>query len=224
MSTEVACFWSPTSEVADLEKEDISLESFDKDIEELFSDWHFPEVQGTFPNYPGTFPVISTPPSLAYSTESDSEWTPSQYSFAPSDYSTPSDIVAGGPAEHRFYSPHDSVYSDVIPNDPLSFGPLPPSPPLNPVRAHSEYGTSNPYQPLFEIPPEDRSFALPLSATVVPSTLDCVQDLQVMPDTQAYATPDRPFQCPLCPFGKAKSYQNLQLAHSSCYFSLEAQV
>jgi len=219
-------FWPPISEVADMEKEDISLESFDKDIEaieDLFraSDWPFPPVQDTFSYYRDTFPDLSTPSSLTYSTESDSEPTPSQYScgdFAPSDYSTPSDIVTGEwSAEQQLYSP---IHSDVISNGSLSFGSLPPSPPLNPVDAHSDYGTSNPYQSLFA-EAEDLSFALQQLAIVIPPTPHCVQ---VMPDTQAYANPDRPFKCSLCPFSKPNSYQNLQLAHSSCYCSLEAQV
>jgi hypothetical protein len=225
-TTEVG-YWPPISEVADMEKEDLSLESFDKDIEameDLFraSDWLGPPVTDTFSydTYPDHW--HSTPSALTYSTESDSEPTPSQYSgFEPSDYSTPSDIVTGGwSAEQQFYSPHDSVYSDVISNGSMSFGSLPPSPPLNPVDARADYGTSNPYQSLFA-EAEDLPFALQQLAIVIPPTPHCVQ---VMPDTQAYATPDRPFKCPLCPFSKANSYQNLQLAHSSCFGRLEAQV
>ena len=207
-----------------MEKQDLSLESFDKDIEameDLFrtSHWFSPPVQDTFSYYHDTsLPDLSTPSTLTYSTESDYELSPSQYDFAPSDYSTPPDVVTGGWSPEQFYSAPDSIYSDGISNGPSSFE-LPPSPTLNPVDAHSDYGTSNPYQSLFEI--TDPSFTLQQPATVVSPTHDCVQ---VMPDTQAYATPDRPFKCPLCPFGKPNSYQNLQLAHSSCYYSLEAQV
>ena len=207
--------WPLFTEATDSSKQDLSFESFEKDIGEIEFDLSFFQFPGNVPILPDTPPVITTPSSLTYSTDSDS---PSQYSygFAPSDYSTPSDILTPGPAEQGVYATHDSVYSDVFSQDPSSFGSLPPSPPLRPVKAHSDYGTSLPHQ-FFEISPEELYLALQESTTLTPR-----EPLQVLSDTRKDTTSARPFKCPLCPFGKVNSlrvYDWLTLLAS-----LEAQV
>jgi hypothetical protein len=207
--------WPLFTEATDSSKQDLSFESFEKDIGEIEFDLSFLQFPDNFPILPGTPSVITTPSSFTNSTESDS---PSQYSydFDPSDYSTPSDILPPGPVEQAVYITHDSVYSGVFSHDQSSFGSLPPSPPLHPVRAHSDFGTSLPHQ-FFEFSPEELSVALRQSAT-----LTSPEPLQVLPDTRTDTTSARPFQCPLCPFGKANSlrfYDWLTLLAS-----LEAQV
>ena len=114
-----------------METEAFSPESFNKDIEDVLRDWPCLQVQDTFPNYPDTILTITTPSSFTSSTESDSEPTLSQYSyeFAPSDYTTPSDIVTGGQADLGVYSTQDTICSDVSSHNPLPFGSLPASPP-----------------------------------------------------------------------------------------------
>jgi hypothetical protein len=199
------------TEGTEASKEDLSFDAFEKDFGDIECDPSFFQLPADFTLFPGT---ITTPSSLTYSTESDS---PSQYSFgiAPSDYSIPSDADTPGSVEQDVYAAHDSVYSDVFSHDP-SFGSLPPSPPLHPVRAHSDYGTSLPHQ-FFEFSPEELSVALQQSATPISP-----EPLQVLPDTRTDTTFTRPFKCPLCPFGKANSmgiYDRLTLLAS-----LEAQV
>jgi hypothetical protein len=202
MSTNEDTFWAPLSDAPDVGKEDLSFESFDKDIEDMLRDWPYQgpylQFQDTFSNFPGTVPVVTTPSSFTYSTVSDSEPAPSQYSFefATSDCSTPSDTFAGSPAEQGIYSPHESVYADVISNDSSPLVSLPTSPPLGPFNS---YGTSNP--PFFENSPEALAIAFQQSVNILPPA----HSVPVPPDTQAYATPDKPFRCPQCPFGKAGS-------------------
>lgn len=199
------------TEGTEASKQDLSFDAFEKDFGDIECDPSFFQLLDDFTLYPGT---ITTPSSLTYSTESDS---PSQYSyaFAPSDYSIISDADTPGSVEQGVYATHDSVYSDVFSHAP-SFGSLPPSPPLHPVRAHSDYGTSVPHQ-FFGFSPEELSVALQQSAT-----LTSPEPLQVLPDTRTDTTSARPFKCPLCPFGKADS---LRLYDWLTFLaSLEAQV
>ena len=113
ISPEADVFWSLISEGTDVEQQDLSFESFERDIGEIEFDWPFPQLQDNFSIYPDTLPVITTPSSFTYSTDSDSQYS---YGFAPSDYSIPSDMF-----------------------DLSSFGSLPPSPALHPVVAHPEF-------------------------------------------------------------------------------------
>ena len=209
--------WPLFTEGTDSGKQDLSFESFEKDIGEIEFDLSFFQFPDNFPILPYTPPVITTPSSLTYSTDSDS---PSQYSysFAPSDYSSPSDILTPGPVDqcHDVYTTHDSVYPDVFSHDPSSFGSLPPSPPLRPVKAHSDHGTSLPHQ-FFEISPEELCLALRQSAT-----LTSPKALPALPDTRTDTTSARPFKCPLCPFGKANFLE--VLCWLTLLASLEAQV
>ena len=211
ISPEANAFWSLISDGTDTDQQDLSFESFERDIGEIEFDWPFPQLQDNFPIYPDTLPVITTPSSFTYSTESDSQYS---YGFAPSDYSIPSDVVTRGPAEHGVYTAHNSIRSDMF--DLSSFGSLPPSPALHTVVAHSDYGTSDSYQFLNGSSPEDLSFTLQQSATFgAPGRLP----VQVTPDIQTLV---RPFQCPYCPFGKTLSmriYNWLTLL-----ISLQAQV
>jgi hypothetical protein len=197
MSITEDTFWTPINDVADVEKEDLSLESFDQDVEEMLRDWPHFQFQDTFSNFPCMIPV--TTPSSTLSTASDSEPTTSQYSFdfAPSDSATFSDIVAGSPAEQGVYSPHESVYADVISNDSSTLVSLPTPPPLSPFKAHSDYGTSDPFKSFFEISPVELVLAFQRSVNIAPSPV------HVTPGIQVYPSPDKPFQCPVCPFGKA---------------------
>jgi len=203
------------TEGTEASKQDLSFDAFEKDIGNI--DRPFFQFPDDFSIFPGTSPVIAAPSSLTYSTESDS---PSQYSygFAPSDYSSPSDVITPGPVKQEVHAIHDSVYSDGFSHDPSSFGSLLPSPSLYPVGAHSDYGTSLPHQ-FFEISLEELSVALQQSTTISSPEL---LPAQVSPDTQTDITSTRPFKCPLCPFGKANSlriYDRLTLLAS-----LEAQV
>jgi hypothetical protein len=209
MSPEEDAFWVPIGEAADVGKEeDLSSEGFAKYIEDLFSDWPNPQSDILF-NILSPLPVITTPSSLPCWTVSDSEPTASQdsYGFTPlSDYTTPSDIVTQGAAERGFYSVHDSVYSEVISNHhPLSFGSLPPSPPLDSLKADSDCRTSNLYQPFFETSPQDLPLDLQQSANVVTPSIHS-EPVQVTPDTHTQATPAKRFRCRLCSHGEANTY------------------
>ena len=207
-----ADLWPLFTEGTDSNKQDLSFESFEKDIGEIEFDLSFFQFPDNFPILPGTPHVITTPSSLTYSTESDSP-SQSSYGYTPSDYSTPSDVVTPGPVDQGVYATHESVYSDIFSHDPSSFGSLPPSPPLHPVKAHSDYGTSLTYDSFFEISPEDLSVTLQQSPT---PTLPELLSMKVLADTRTVATSARPFKCPLCPFGKANSFENLQSAHPAC--------
>jgi len=192
ISPEADVFWSLISDGTDAGQQDLSFESFERDIGEIEFDWPFPQLQDNFPIYPDTLPVITTPSSFTYSTESDSQYS---YGFAPSDYSIPSDVVTRGPAEHGVYIAHDSIRSDMF--DLSSFGSLPPSPVLHPAVAHSDYGTSEFFN---GSSPDDLSFTLQQSATFgAPGRLP----VQVTPDIQTLV---RPFQCPYCPFASKRKY------------------
>jgi hypothetical protein len=212
MSTEAGLSgWPLFTEGTDANQQDLSFESFEKDIDLSF--FQFPD---SFPIFPGTTPVITSPSSSTCSTESD---TPSQYSygFVPSDYSTPSDVVTPGPVEQGVYTTHNSVYSDIFTHDPSSFGSLPPSPTLHPIKTQSDYGTSLPYQAFFGISPEEPSVDLQQ-----PATFPALLPMEMTPDTRIDTTSAKLFKCPLCPFGKANSlkiYDQLTLLAS-----LEAQV
>jgi len=81
---------------------------------------------------------------------------------------------------------------------------FPPSLPLDPVRAHSDYGTPLPYDPFFGISLEELPIALQQPATILSPEL---LPMQVTPDTQTHITPAKSFQYPLCPFGKAMSFR-----------------
>jgi len=199
MLTEVD-LWPLFTEGTDSNTQDLSFESFEKDIGEIEFDPSFFQFPDNFPILLGTPPVITTPSSLTYSTESDS---PSQYSYGytPSDYSTPSDVVTPGPVDQGVYATHESVYSDIFSHDLSSFGSLPPSPPLHPVKAHSDYGTLLPHH-TFGISPEALSVTLQQSAALTPPEL---LPTRALPDTQTDTTSARPFKCPLCPFGEAKT-------------------
>jgi len=216
MSTE-ADLWPLYTEATEASKQDLSFESFEKDIGDIIefdpSFFQFPE---NLPIFPSTTPVITSPSSLTYSTESDS---PSQYSygFSLSDCSTPSDVVTPGPVEQDVYANHDSVYSEIFSHDLTSFGSLPPSPPLLPIKAQSDYGTSLPYQSFFGIYPEEPSVDLQQ-----PATSPAFLHMQVTPGTRTNTASAKPFKCPHCPFGKANSlriYDELTLLAS-----LEAQI
>jgi len=189
------------TEDTEASKQDISFDAFEKDIGDIDFDRSYFQFPDNFSFCPGTSPVIAAPSSLTYSTESDS---PSQYSygFAPSDYSTPSDVVTPGQVEQDVYATNNSVYSDVFSRDPSCFGLLPPSPPLYPLRAHSDYETSHPYQYIFEISPEELSVALQQPAAITSPEL---LPTQALPDTRADTTSARPFKCPVCPFGEEKT-------------------
>jgi len=178
--------WPLFAEGTDPNQQDLSFESFEKDIGDIEFDLSFFHFSDTFPILPGTPPVVTSPSSLTYSTESDS---PSQYSYgyAPSDYSTPSDVVTPGPVEEGVYTTHSSIYSDIFTHDLSSFGSLPPSPTLHPIKAQSDYGTSLPYQAFFGI--EEPS-------------VDLQHPMQVMPGTQT----KKPFKCPYCPFASKRKY------------------
>lgn len=223
MSTE-ADFWPLFIEDPDANiLQDLSFESFAKDIGEIDFDWHFQQFQDNFSNFRDTFPFITTgtPPSLAYSTESDSEFAPSQYSYGstPSDYSIPSEIATRSPAEHGVYGIAGALCSDVVYNDPLSFGPLPHSPPLHPAEAYTDYGTSDPSGSFFGISPEEQSLAMqqPTTHTIVAPALQ-PESVRVTPDSQTQVTPAKPFRCPhwQCSYGTSVSYRNLQLTYTSC--------
>ena len=203
MSTEAELSgWPLFAEGTDANQQDLSFESFEKDIGDIEFDLSFFQFPDSFPIFPGTTPAITSPSSLTYSTESD---TPSQYSngFSPSDYSTHSDVVVTpGLVEQSVYTTHDSVYSDGFTHDPChpSFGSLPPSPSLHPIKAKSDFGTSLPYQGFFGISPEEPSNDLQQSA-MSPAFLP----MQVMPGTQTNTTSAKPFKCPYCPFGKSNA-------------------
>jgi hypothetical protein len=204
-------FW-PFNEGADMDRQVLSepfdLESFDKDVEELFRECPNLQAQNTSSNIPpNIYPVITTLSSFTYSTESDSEPTRSQYSydFAPSEYSAHSDIVSGGPADQDSTynsTSYNSIYSEFISDDPMSFGTLPPSPPLRPSEAHSGHGTSNLDQSFLSLSLSELSLSSQHSASIA---LPAPHPVQVMPDLRAYAVADRPFKCPECPFGKTDS-------------------
>jgi len=196
-----ADLWPLFTEGTDSNKQDLSFESFEKDIGEIEFDLSFFQFPDNFPILPGTPHVITTPSSLTYSTESDSP-SQSSYGYTPSDYSTPSDVVTPGPVEQDVYATNNSVYSDVFSHDPSYFGSLPPSPPLYPLRAHSDYETSHPYQYIFKISPEELPVALQQPATITsPEFLPT----QALPDTRTDTTSARPFKCPVCPFGEEKT-------------------
>jgi hypothetical protein len=216
MSTQ-ADFWPLYSEdpLADENTQDLSPESFSKEVEEYELDWH--QYQDNFSNFPDNFPVTTTtPPSLTYSTESNYEFAPSQYSYGlgPSEYSIPSELATRSPVEHGVYAIPGTLSSDVVYNDPLSFGPLPhpPGPPLHPAEAYINYGTSDPSPSFFSISPEELSLAIQEPTTIVAPAL---QSIEVMPDSQTQVTPEKPFRCPQCSYGTSDSYRNLQLTYTS---------
>jgi hypothetical protein len=206
-----ADFWPLVSEDSDANKQDLSFESFERYIGEIELDWSFQQFQDNLSNFRDTLPVITTPSSLTYSTETDSEFAPSQgsYGFAPSHYSIPSEIATRGSAEHGVYG---AFCSDVAYDGSLSFGPLPPSPPLDPAEAYIDYGTSDPSRSFFNVSPEEPSLAMQQSTTIV---APAPQSVRVMPDSQTQVKPAKPFRCPhwQCSFGTSDSYWNLQLAH-----------
>ena len=212
ISTEVDFFWPLTGEdqPADANKQDLSFESFEKDIGEIELDWSFQQFHDNFSNFRDTLPVITTPSSLTYSTESESEPALSQYSYgfvsSSSEYSIPSEIAIRGQAEHGIHAIHDAICSDVVSNDPSSFGPLPPFPPSHPIEAHSDYGISDPYRPFFDISPEELPLALQQSTTNATAALHSTTSVQ---DGQTRVPPVKPYRCTLCSYGKADPNQNL---------------
>jgi hypothetical protein len=208
MSTEPDFSWSLNN--GDPDANDVSPESFERHIEdsETELDWPLHPFQDHFAYLRETLPVSITPSSLTYSTMSESELAASQRSqhsnaFAPSEYSIPSEIATRGPEEHGVYIARDYMSSAIVPNDPSSFGPLPPSPPSHLVRAHSDYRTSDPYQSFFDISPEVPSLAMQQSSTIIGTTLHSVQG---MSDGQTQVTPAREYQCHICSHGKPDSY------------------
>jgi hypothetical protein len=201
MIADAADFWPLFAEVIDANQQDgqdLSFESFEKDIGDIFEFDPASPFPDSFPILlPGTPPGIRSPSSSTYSTYSTGSDSPSQhsYDFAPSeDYSTASDVVTPAPS---VYTAHSSVYPDIFTHDPSSFGSLPPSPLLHPIKAQSDYGTSLPYQAFFGTSPEELSVDLPQPA-MSPAFLS----MQVMPGTQTNETSDKPFKCPYCPHGK----------------------
>jgi hypothetical protein len=207
ISPESDIFWSLISEGTDADQQDLSFESFEKDIGEIEFDWPFPQLQDNFSTYPDTLPCVTTPSSFTYSTESDSQYS---YGFAPSDYSVPSDVVTRGTADD-LYTAHDF--------DPSSFGSLPASPALHPVEARSDYGPSDSYQFFDGSSPEDL-FTLQQFATFgAPGRLP-VQVTPEQPDIQTLA---KPFQCPYCPLGKTHSSMRIY-NWLTLRISLQAQV
>jgi hypothetical protein len=206
MSTEPDFSWSVTNEDPDANKKDVSPESFERHVGEIELDWPLHQFRDHFAYLRDTLPVTTTQSSLTHSTVSESELAPSQYSYAlaPSEYSIPSEIATRGPEEHGVYVARDYMSSAIVPNDPSSFGSLPPSPPFHLVRAHSDYGTSDPYQPFFDIPPEEPPLAMQQSSTIIGPALHSVQG---MSDGQTQVTPAREYQCHLCSHGKPDSYR-----------------
>lgn len=168
-------------------------ESFDNEFGNVEFDWSPEQLDKLFSPSCVTVPVITTPPTLTYSTESASQ---SSYSYTFSDYSFPSDPSTGVDGMHDSMS----IYSNMFYNGPPSFGPLPPSPPPHPARALLDNGTSADYQVSFGVSPDDISPPVQLSVTPVAPAIP-----QVMSDTQEPIAPRKPYKCPRCPFGKAMS-------------------
>jgi hypothetical protein len=218
MATE-ADFWPFFSEdpLADASIQDLSPESFAKYVGDIEFDRPFQQFQDNFSYFPDTLPVITTASSSLTYYSTESEFAPSQYSYgvAPSEDLIPSEIATRSPAEHGAYAIPGAVCSDVVYNDPLSFGPLPHPPPLHPTEAYTDYGTSDPSPSFFDISPEEPPLTIQQPTTIVAPAPPSVR---VMPDSQTQVTPAKPFRCPhwQCSYGTSDSYRDLQWAYTSC--------
>jgi hypothetical protein len=173
-----------------------SSEFFDQDFAGLDLDLQFVQFGNFSPTFYGSKPIISTPPALTYST--DSEVASSYYSsdFSQSDYSIPSEVES-------LYLLDNGLYGMQPMHNPIHSAVFSAIPPLHPAEAQFDFGTLD-LNPNVGISPEDLSIAVqPPPTIVVPTPLP----VQVMPASEAQMAPeqDRPFKCPQCPQSKAET-------------------
>ena len=192
--TNLDAFFAPAPQTAEAP----SPESFDNEVDndnevgEIDLTWSFDHFDDFFSTYRDTIPFNPTP-ALTYATDSSYENASSQYSHdvSPSVYSSLSEIeTCGSESVNDGYTTDEFIYSTVSSNGPAAF------PPVDPVQAQSDYGTSE-FPTVVEISPGD------------PSTVQQDFAPEPFPVMPAQVEPFKPFKCSQCPFGMSEAQSPL---------------
>jgi hypothetical protein len=172
-------FFAPPPQPADAP----SPETFDNEVGDIDLDWSFEQFEDFFSTFRDTVPA-STASAWTLSTDSAYDLDSTQYSYgitqSASEYSTPSDLETCGSVDDGLHVTQDS----------------PSFPPLNPVKAQSDYGVTDLYPNFVGISRDDISGVVPV---------------REMFDSKVQTVPVRvtkPFKCPHCPFGMSEPTGN----------------
>ena len=194
-STDSDPFFAPKPQTADAPSPESFDDEVDNEVGEIDLTWSFDHFDDFFSTYRDTIPVNPTP-ALTYATEwseSSYETASSQYSHdaSPSVYSTLSEIETCSSVNDG-YTTDEFIYSEstVSSNGPAAF------PPVDPVQAQSDYGTSE-FPTVVEISPGD------------PSTVQQDFAPEPFPVMPAQVEPFKPFKCSQCPFGMSEAQSPL---------------
>jgi hypothetical protein len=209
-------FFAPYLQADAPAPEIFDTDSWDRDWD---NNWTPPKSIDTLTVSPCPFTPIGVPSELTLSTESSDDISQYSYGFSPSDSSL--DIGTRGSMRHEVYAAGNDLYSapTMFSDDPPSFGPLPPSPPLHPVST-SDYGISDSSQSICTVSPGDLILPMQqiaIAASPPPPPPDLIHPMQqititVPPpspppvqmavETHRQKPPARPFKCPFCKHGR----------------------
>ncbi len=173
---------------------------------QYYTPWESPD--GTFPVRPGSIPSVPSLSGFTYSTESSRDLATSAWSsIAPymSNSFPPPDVAATG-----FDLECNSINPELMPGHvmdmsmfPVSFGPLPPSPPASPnvnvVNAMHDNGF---YEPSLGISPDSLSATIVTMPESPPPDYPTTGNHQVCPASATHAREGpirvKMFTCPHC--------------------------